>query len=597
MRKLFIVLFFLLLTSLPTFAGTDDSGLQVYTITGDKLLPMAPEAALTSDNPYANIAVNCINVGNGLQKYTGGQRLFTTPASGEVSIYPYSISKIGRNVIWVSGWDVANATIEVGIVYGDDYAYYNDNITKGTFYSKKSLIGATAETDLQSYSPYMPRHFKIYPYIDTTLKYAMVVQYHSQLWRSDLSSTMTMTTYPTISGSVFRPSTSAVYKNRLFMMNQAGNVVFSQSAVYHNFTSSETAGGVINLPSYSGNVQVDMAATKDALYLFRTDGIWIISGNGTLSYDFTVEKLSSDSVASYGSGVITAPNDVVYFMTASGFLKKIEGTIVTSIASAPLVPVGGFIAMQSASVGDRFLAFTRERISGYTYDSVPTHAYLYDLLSNTWSIVTNITALSPEGYMASAKALTYLAPFYGAGTAGYDIYDMSQYRITHKIGIATIPLVRGDTQFRYETNWLTLDGSEANIKTYKRMEIDYEVDTEGVYFERNYLGVFLNPNGYYYSYDFIPTQMYNWGSSYVSALVLSGKNSTMYAVGYDTAFNTASNYGVQPYKTLTIPLNMAGSNNSLRLNFTSYSNNIRLKAIRIYYVPLGSYKQTGNKIN
>lgn len=607
MRKIFVVLFFILLTAFPAFAGVDDSGLQIYTLTGDKLLTMPPENVITGDSPYSPLSINCYNPGNGLKKYTGGHRLFTTPKNNagvpELFLYPKGIAHVSdRRYFLAGGWDVTNGTWEVGLYTAPLYDNTTDITPAAGFTSYKSLVG-TAEAEFSAQLLFMPHLFKAFPYINTTLKHALMIYGHSNMYEIDTNAgTVTINPFPIVGAASMTISSAAVFKNRLFISSTVGYIAYSQAAVFHNFTASDTEGGIFRIPSttLSGYFN-DMVATKDALYIFRGDGIWILTGEAD-PVTWTVEKLSDDKAASYGSGVVVAPNSAVYFVTTSGDLKRIEGTIVTRLGAVPDLPYGDFFISQSATIGDRYVAFTRERASGSLYNLFPTHAIIYDTLSNSFFYLTNITALSGDGYIASAKNFNYQSVTFGVNTVGFDMYDASQATTTAKNDTEAYsrPEVRADIPAQYDSNWLTCDGSESTAKIFKRIEFDYVFDTYETFLERNGTDEIIANSYYTYLTRFVP-----FGKAtitpYVTFKAIYSKNSTDTVSETLTTVNSLNpQNGAYNYRTFALNLNAAyykGATNSIRFQITTNGGNFQLKQVRIYYVPVGSYKSKGNGIN
>jgi len=565
-------------------SATDDSVLKVYALDGSKLVGMKPEPIFGGDTMFSNMCSNVINLGAGLQLYNCGNQM-----GGDVytNFFPTAITGYGEELSFALGRYTSG---EVALICSDPFRLNFKNLL--TY-----LTGYTVSYVQTAF----PIHSYLWNYTANSVylqlyKYDKLVKLTVPTGRYfDAAQDLSLITLPSTSYGVVQPVSSAVFQNRMFMVDAYGYLIYSQAGNYENYTASASEGGIIKISASAFSLQ----ATDSMLYILTQEGVYSLYGD----YDpstWTITKVSNVNIYSLCFASVKASNNDVYFISNTGVLYKLSSGACTKVANLPNgLSAASMVSYSGTVIGERFIAF-HINIGSFSY--LPNTLLMYDTVSNCWSYVYGISAVNEVGLARNTNAIHdnfhYEPTAHTMGTGL--LYDLSVPPIndTNTL-IDNVPAT-------VVTEWTTLDGSSATKKHIRRVEFDVLWEprpnatttalyyTTFDYFQAN--GEVYQPyyNNYavFQKYLKVEVQADLWNKK------LTKTFTNLSALGFteDVRPQYYPNVHNQLPTVRTFTLNNYGGINtaisSVRFNIEAYGK-FCLKQIRVYYEDAGSYKNQG----
>ena len=430
-----IVLTTLLMAS-NAFCGTDDSGLQVFTLNGADMMGETADVG-QEDTKISQYSLNMFQSGNSL----------TVPVRSN-SDYSYTQNYGSETLYYADMTNLQTLNFSSALITRistggfDANVYLHSSPGSSPVYDVITLLTSTA------YTPWVS---EIFAYNSGGTECVFLGKKIIALTGTASSPTTTEVVLTSFSLAAQPCTNAAIWSNRLFMAY--GNyLIFSAAQDFSNFTNSATAGGTIRL--YESSYILKMVSTRYGLYIFTSDGIYLQTGTGSKT-TWEISKISnivSNTAISY--------NDVIYFIETSNRLYVISGTQVATLAEIPPnFPVIYGKMQMGFSAGGKFLIMANPSYSN--------KSFVFDIDKKSFHRSDEYNALSAK-YSMKKTATTYQIfpiPYFGKGDTAYNPFDTSP--------VVFMP-------WSYTTAWLTLDGNAGNRKEIDRIEIDYQGGTTAV---------------------------------------------------------------------------------------------------------------------
>jgi hypothetical protein len=407
-------------------AGTDDSGLQVFTIDFSKQFGESDMAA----NEDTTLSPYCYNLYKSANGFTNFGIDTTSPAPSYGTRYKsfYSGGVVNGHP-YVCEQNNGSGTYEINFYNGDSSSTW------------ETMIASTGSTNVFGF-----RQLGYYYFVnaDNFIRFT-----------ASTSTVLALTGKPwqTYGGLGFN-----IWKNRLWVIGY--NAYLHPTALYYSsasdmtdFTASATAGGVISLPNGTATI-TGIYSTLYGLYITTiNDGIYLLTG-GDKPSSWTLEKISEQTIYDRNGFVYKGQ---FYFVCQPGFFKQAifstNGTAITKICELPFLQFSSFNAFEKTIFNDNYIVIP---------SSYGSSGYVYDIKNQGGFETSSINGILSENYIIkSASAYNYLIRF--SPSFEYFTNITSQY------------------PWAYQTSWLTLDGNASNRKEIDRIEFDYQGGTTNVY--------------------------------------------------------------------------------------------------------------------
>lgn len=545
------------------FSSEDKSNLQMVSIDCSKFSGISPETINTDDTSFLNVCINAINNGNGLQ-----------------SINPVSYENFSYTFPTLIPTSIATGDEEELFMYGR-YKTSGEVFLRCTTQNyTENFIGYY---DLNDYMPSFPDIYPMnkeifaFPIFTTTRFDYLVIPGYNRVTKvkSDNnyfnpSTDLTTTILPTVNSNPLVAKSADIFLNRLFISDENGYLIYSQASNYENFTASATEGGIIKIPaSYVYNIK----STSSGLYIFCKNGIYFLYGD----YDPTtwaLQKIYDNSLTI--PALIKNRDNTIYF-TSQNQLFTVNGTTISRICNLPNV----LDSYTGYFINNNFLAY----LCKYGNECA-SYVVLYDIKNNTWSSLMNVLCMNSNKYYAIENmTINKLNDFNVLKNATGVVRSYS-----NNLNI------RGnyiDKPIQIETNFNSLDGNISNLKYIRKIEIDALWNTRGF---RSYEA------------DNLVYDTCGWGiislvypdtkiaiNNTMKISVISNKLTKTINRTYTDEVTLDENTQPNTIRTFTInnksnEINTAVT--SIKFRFSVYGD-INIKAIRVYYIPSGSYNKQG----
>jgi hypothetical protein len=425
----FLLLTALLLTPCAVLAGTDDSGLQVFTVDFSKQLGESADVA-QEDTLFSPYCYNMFSSGNGFSSckdslgsgkdWTGyGSDIIDLP-SDEAGTY--AIVRINSNIttteVYLHTFPASNSGTRTTLI---NTAY------TAPFYEMNAFYGGTL-----TYLTYGP----------------------PSLLTIDGSLTTGSVSLPVA------PSHSEVWQNRLFI-STSNYLYYSTAQDYTDFTVGPTTGGVIRV--WESDSINKLVATQYGLYIFTDNGIFLLSGQNKNAW--SLEKISILTTSNYRN--VTKYKDTIYFLDSSLYRKTLwamQGVGLNKISEFPYA-LTGFDSITWIKVFD-----DGEKIV-LAQQASSRVGLVFDLKSKSWFRTAEFNIVKSDKYFI--KNISYTT---------YEIYSAPQFRkFLNETNAYRSDYLTPVYPWAYQTAWLTLDGNASNRKEIDRIEFDYQGGTTSVY--------------------------------------------------------------------------------------------------------------------
>jgi len=418
----FFLITTLLLTPYVVCAGTDDTGLQVFTINGGELLGETSDVG-QEDTKISQYSYNLFNSGNGLcslpQPYGSGYEW-----TGEAIAITYS-----QNYTYI---DVLGST---------DCVIVRTLDPLGSTPQTTLAVGVAAFIDFKVFS------FGSFTYIFCGNK---IIK----------STTGTTTTSEVSLPLAATYNTCDVWQNRLWIAT-ADFLFYTAPQNYDDFSNTATTGGTTRIPS-CGTIY-KLIGTKYGLYIFGQNGIFLQSGS---SKNWQIDKISNLRLTDYS--MVTSYNDMVIFADYSDINKKIWQLAATEITEICNIP-SGYPTLPTA------IPFSQLRIIGggkyiaLVHPTATKTSLVYSIDNKSFFETSEFNSVGE----------TY---FIKKSSTKYKIYQLPNFQKffndwNDSGGNYLTPLY----PWAYKTAWITLDGNASNRKEISRIEFDYQGGTTDVY--------------------------------------------------------------------------------------------------------------------
>lgn len=530
MKKLLVLI--LVLIPVLAFAGVDDTNFKCYTITPDKMLGTGVNTNL-EDTPYSNEMTNIYNNGDSLTNFSNGSSINSAIANN---------NGFNMNYSFVLGQITYNLAADKFLKLSDSYYFYK--IGSKPYFKNDSYA---SEMTTFPYTGYNSNLFifnglynganKTYIACDSGLgvySYSAINEY-IKTFEVDLTPSW---------WSNYGPTSFTMWKKRLFVSGffynfESGNpcsnyIYYSKSGDFSNFTPTQYQGGIITIQP---RCQIyNLTAVKDGVYIFTSDGIYYLSGG--LPETWRLEKISNLTLKTVSYLGTFAPdyipvciyNGAVLFIDTNNNVNSINNTAINKIAT---------IQDTETTTNYKSIQVFKEYIVIVTsYKTI-----IYDIKNKCWHNWDNyIQSINENGYVSDGN-------FY--------LNNINEFLISGgklmKGYISPSGFIDSNTHtLNYETSWNSLDGSSANYKKLKRIEIDVKSG--------------YNP---------------------ISLKIKTNKNSTWAESTKEVAL-TNGGYVYADDNSPTYTFRFSGTNEfqKIKLRFET-RNSLILSQIRIYYEPVG----------
>ncbi len=570
MQRLFsiIIILTLLLASLNAFAGVDDSNLQVFTLTGDKLLG-SNTMQHTEDSSFGDFAVNVWN-DNGLTQLC----LTDDPAK----TFTYNLQSVYQSYVI----DAQRLPIvgKAGTYYGQNATIAmikEGNTSSVNLYYSNSLINIVPKDFGPNGAQYVNGSYNndgflyaaSYTAAGVPLVFVLTPNAYT-LCSVSLTDGHLTPGNPTGSSSRNYPSTKQAFfidgylltadawQNRTWIAQEVdiasceNRLRYSSATDVTDFTGGPTLGGIIDLPEAESIKKI--IGTQYGLYVFTDKNIWLVYGDiNPMSWSLKKIWQGSD----YKFKKAFKYNEDVFIYSDDGneqAVFKASGLNIDKIIHFPSTLPTYFIPN---IIHNKYLTLGDTSTYGYFQGNI------YDMEAKcyyTWQKVQNCPRNS--GYFISRfydyNTHTTILKFYP--NPDFEENYFPTYFNT------------SETLITYETAWQTLDGIGSNLKNIKRVEIDYDADTQEVL---QCTVVRRTNNSNYAQYDAAQTFKGYTDGDLTSILHSFGTHSPT-----QTAFINL-NLMRRPATKFKFMINTFGAANII-------TRPIRIKQIRVYYQPVGN---------
>lgn len=424
-----------------SYAGTDDSGLQVFTIDFSKQLGESADVA-QEDTLFSPYCYNMFSSGNGIcsfPKPKGTGQLF------------YSASAVdGAEFLTFGGAAVRIDSDTTGT--GSVWLHYSAGLTPSPLGSRVELdnnCSTSSNSDIFAFN-----------YGGT-----QAVFLGNKIINVSGTVPSVTTAEITLTGLAFPLATyphrsAAIWQNRLFLTCQ-NYLSYSAAQDFTVFTASAAAGGITRL--YDATYISKIIATRYGLYIFTNEGIYIQTGSGAKN-SWQIEKISNQRLPDFDSAVVY--NDIIYFKAFQEQGKKIwtiNGVNVSPLVDIPPEVSTNLLYHQIAVINSgRLIVLANSTVGGTSY--------VYDIQNKYWIRTSEFSGFISGGNYYIKKA-----------TGSYRIYYLpvaERFNGAYDSDLSTLltPLY----PWQYNTSWLTLDGNSGNRKEIDRVEFDYQGGTVAV---------------------------------------------------------------------------------------------------------------------
>ncbi len=426
----FLLLTALILTPCEVWAGTDDSGLQVFEIGGGKFTGMLPKTII-EDTGIAQSLINLIPSPEGY---------YSLLDFGALNANYTNIPRI-----YVDGTFFDNS--------GQSFLALEKRTALGTseivWYTAGGALTNEIDASASNYNSWFSAFFNSYIYIvngDSFMRF-----------QPSAPSPATLSKPWGISGA------ACIYKNRLWVAEANGTntyLWYSSASDWSDFTVGATTGGVFNIQSISGVRK--LCSTNYGLYIMCDNEIFLLSGGDVpsswrLDKVFSGYPLGNNGSWNYYAAVIG--NDV-YFLTKTNALFRISGNAIELVSTMPQ-RWGSYITSYTScnSLKNRFFCLTNPANTNY--------GIIYDLQERCWYLNTEFNYL----------------------VGGSDGYYINTGSLNTSFSLKITPnFAESDTSYgrnviypwRWDSAWLTLDGNSNTQKEINRIEIEYQGSTTSV---------------------------------------------------------------------------------------------------------------------
>jgi hypothetical protein len=423
-------------------AGTDDSGLQVFTVDFSKQLGESADVA-QEDTLFSPYCYNLFSSGNGICSFPrpkGTGYLF--PGASAFGIDGVNLNNLGATVVRIDG----NITASV-------YLHYNSGFSP-------SPLGTQVPLDNNAYATFNSDLFAFTRGATQSVFLGTKIIDVSNLGPSPVTTEVVLKA----SGVPFSLpwNSAAIWQNRLFLTYQ-NYLYYSAAQDFDDFTSSATAGGVTRL--YEDNYISKIVSTRYGLYIFTGSGIWLQSG-ASAKNSWSIEKISNVTQAS----AFYKDDDTIYFQAfANAEGKKIwrlNGITIEPIVTIPqyLQPTyfnENVYTQMSIINSGRFIVLASFIVGGTSW--------MYDTQNKSWIRTSEFNGFSDRYF------------YFKRTSTGYRIYRLPIAEKFYNNYDDDFSLLTPLTPWAYQTSWLTLDGNASNRKEIDRVEFDYQGGTTSVY--------------------------------------------------------------------------------------------------------------------
>jgi len=538
MRNSLIIALFLVFLASACLAGTDNSALQVFTLSADKMGGYSGDFTLTEDTGIPSYTLNAINFGNALIK---------TPIG--------SLSATNLNIDYVysafqsEGLD-ARSTI-----------YATCKMSSGEI----SLIDAKIGT-------------LIYPSVTSTVPITGFNYYRGGLYTYligpladkivKVSNGGVVSTFTPALDSTENIIQGCLWNGRIFLVTSSNTIVYSTASDVEDYKSAN-GGGAFRLSPESMVLQLMPA--NNLLYILTVDGMWVLYGDSPESW--RIEKISDISPSFIQNNVNSvllakASDNSCYYVDKENNICQVVSTSVKRIAKIPVIFQSDgfgttnyhFYYKYISCFGDNLIALSQWNIPASSYVETGK-TYLYDLTKKQFWITQGMDVILKNQYMTPVEDTA--AARSALNFNGYYVYDNWSSGVEYSVAGVLQDIKQNGRLLDYETAWISLDNNLSTRKKIMRVEIDM-IKGSGTY------ECILTPS---------------LGSNYARTFSLSG--------GITTSLNLLA-------KTKTVVLNVAGTFgtylgttaggtvNAFKLRFKTEQPFV-LKQIRVYYYPTGGY--------
>jgi len=428
----FLLLTALLLTPCAVYAGTDDSGLQVFTVDFSKQLGESADVA-QEDTLLSPYCYNMFSSGNGLVSFPEDEGATSQNWSGNA----FDCSTIGvYNFVRLINGSAADLVLHI----------YPGYPSSGGSADDKQIILATGLTTVYGSD--------LFAYSGGDTASVFVGNKIINVSGSPSAPTTSETALP--GGLSFRSAT--IWQNRLFLATE-NYLYYSAAQNYSDFSNTATTGGTTRI--FSTITIQKIIGTKYGLYIFCNDGIYIQTGIGKNGW--IIEKISNKTLASIQC--ISQYEDQIFFLESTtkrcAKLWSVSGTNIQQIATLPQ-EISSDNSLKIISGGD-FIVFSTPTVNGTSF--------LYNTKTQTFSRSSNYNGLGNTYFYIKKISDTKYQLYYLPRLKKFNLYNSGPK------GGALTPM----SPWAYQTSWLTLDGNSGNRKEIDRIEFDYQGGTTAVY--------------------------------------------------------------------------------------------------------------------
>lgn len=407
------------------WAGTDDSGLQVFTVDFSKQLGESADV-VQEDTLLSPYCYNLFSSGNGLCS-------FPQPK--------------GSGYEWTgAGVDIVDSSFGDAIVRADNgsasdiFSHINPSYAAPSMGARVLLTAAGSTSD----------NSELFAFQNGSTAAVFVGSKIITITGNHFAPTTTEVALPSGTGR-----SAAIWQNRFFY-SYSNYIYYSAPQDFFNFTSSSTAGGVIRL--YEDTSILKIVSTKYGLYVFASSGIWLLSGSSKNAW--SLDKISNILLPDFD--MVTVYNDVVYFKDFRSQGQKIWSISGVTVSLFAEVPYKIALAHQMRFVNSgKFLILASPTTNGT--------GYVYDVARKTFFETSEYNGLGSNWY------------FLKRTSTGYKIYELPLGEVfTNEYDGTTGYYVPVLYPWAYQTAWTTLDGNSGTRKEIDRIEIDYQGGTTSV---------------------------------------------------------------------------------------------------------------------
>jgi len=433
----FLLITCLLLTPYAVLAGTDDSGLQVFTIDFSKQLGESADVA-QEDTLFSPYCYNMFSSGNGMCALP---------------------EPIGSGYTWVTG---SNLSADCGdsklglVVRQDAFPYAKIYLIKSADFEPP--IGSSFLMDENSYTSANSDLF-CYQYGSTDAVFIGNKIIAIDSLGTSTSSVILKTATGKLDLSAYPCRSAAIWQNRLFLAYQS-YLFYSAAQDFENFANTATAGGTTLL--YDSPQIYKLVSTRYGLYIFTDKGIYIQTGNGSKN-SWSIEKISD--VVLYNRKCVATFNDVIYFAGT-----RYNGSIIYSVSGVnvlPFIKIPHEISAYPLSSDMTFLQGGEYLLCSSSYTGGT--GYIIDIARKTMYRSGEYNGLGSKNH------------FLKKTSTGFKIYRLpTLVRFNNEYSGYGLNYIKTLYPWEYRTNWLTLDGNASTRKEIDRIEIDYQGGTTTV---------------------------------------------------------------------------------------------------------------------